>query len=151
MDEPLHAEELEAVLLRQTVEIVSAYVAKNTVALPDLCGLIYAVHESLSSLTQSTAIEAPNQTAATSIKKSIRPDYLVCLEDGKRVKMLKRYLWTNFGMTPTEYRTKWGLPPDYPMAAPNYTRARSDFARLVGFGTKNSRQSGVGASFKFPG
>ncbi len=71
------------------------------------------------------------------------PDYLICLEDGKKVKMLKRYLRTSYGMTPAQYRTKWGLPVDYPMAAPNYTLARSDFAKKVGFGTKKARSARV--------
>ena len=82
------------------------------------------------------------------VKKSVKPDYLICLEDGKRVKMLKRYLRTSYGMTPAQYRAKWGLPPDYPMAAPNYTQARSDFAKKVGFGTKKSRTQSTRARSK---
>jgi predicted transcriptional regulator len=130
------------VVLRRMVDIVSAYVGRNKVSLPDVGSIIASVYASLEGLTDEVPPKkvAP-QAPAVPIKKSITPDYLVCLEDGKKVKMLKRYLRTSYGMTPAQYRTKWGLPVDYPMAAPNYTLARSDFAKKVGFGTKKARNA----------
>lgn len=124
------------------VEIVAAYVGRNKVTLPEVGNVITSVYASLEGLSD----EVPQkkslpQSPAVPVKKSITPDYLICLEDGKRVKMLKRYLRTSYGMTPAQYRAKWGLPVDYPMAAPNYTLARSDFAKKVGFGTKKARMA----------
>jgi predicted transcriptional regulator len=128
------------ITLKSMVDIVEAYVGRNTVTLPEICKLIASVHASLAGLTnEGEPKKVAPQTPAVPIKKSVTPDYLICLEDGKRVKMLKRYLRTSYGMTPAQYRTKWGLPVDYPMAAPNYTLARSDFAKKVGFGTKKAR------------
>jgi predicted transcriptional regulator len=139
MAESVPTAQLEAMLLSRTADIVAAYVARNNVNLSDICDLIATVHASLGGLAQGAEPEYSPQTPAVPVKKSIKPDYLICLEDGKRVKMLKRYLRTAFGMTPAQYRVKWGLPLDYPMAAPNYTQARSDFAKKVGFGTKKAR------------
>jgi predicted transcriptional regulator len=130
------------VVLKRMVEIVAAYVGRNKVTLPEVGNVITSVYASLEGLSD----EVPQkkslpQSPAVPVKKSITPDYLICLEDGKRVKMLKRYLRTSYGMTPAQYRAKWGLPVDYPMAAPNYTLARSDFAKKVGFGTKKARMA----------
>ncbi len=133
-------QQLKTALLHRTVDIVSAYVARNPLDLDGVCDLISSVHSSLGELSQpGEPIIEQQQLPAVPVKKSIRPDYLICLEDGKRVKMLKRYLRTTYGLTPAQYRAKWGLPPDYPMAAPNYTQARSDFAKRTGFGTKKAR------------
>ena len=127
-------------VLRRMVDIVSAYVGRNKVTLPEVGNIISTVYASLEGLTDEVPQKkAAPQAPAVPVKKSITPDYLICLEDGKRVKMLKRYLRTSYGMTPAQYRAKWGLPVDYPMAAPNYTLARSDFAKKVGFGTKKAR------------
>ena len=132
------------VVLTRMVDIVSAYVGRNKVTLPDVVNIIATVHASLGNLTgEVVEKKSAPQTPAVPVKKSITPDYLICLEDGKKVKMLKRYLRTSYGMTPAQYRTKWGLPVDYPMAAPNYTLARSDFAKKVGFGTKKARARSV--------
>lgn len=127
---------LKQMRLNRTADIVAAYVAKNPVTLSIIRNVITSVYASLDGLSGEVAEKPVAQAPAISIKKSIHPDYLVCLEDGKKVKMLRRYLRTNFGMTPAQYRTKWGLPLDYPMAAPNYTKARSEFAKKVGFGKK---------------
>jgi predicted transcriptional regulator len=130
------------VVLKRMVDIVAAYVGHNKVSLPEVGSVIATVFASLQGLTDEVQPKkAVPQAPAVPIKKSITPDYLVCLEDGKKVKMLKRYLRTSYGMTPAQYRTKWGLPVDYPMAAPNYTLARSDFAKKVGFGTKKARSA----------
>jgi predicted transcriptional regulator len=129
-------------VLKRMVDIVAAYVGRNKVTLPEVGNIIASVYASLEGLTDEVPQKkAAPQTPAVPIKKSVTPDYLICLEDGKRVKMLKRYLRTSYGMTPAQYRAKWGLPVDYPMAAPNYTLARSDFAKKVGFGTKKARSA----------
>lgn len=121
-------------MLRMASEIVSAYVGNNSVPPSQIPDLIQSVYRSLIGLGQ---IQGPGDSApmpATSVKKSITPDYLVCLEDGKKLKMLKRHLRTVYKMTPQEYRVKWGLPPDYPMVAPNYASQRSAFAKSIGLG-----------------
>ena len=119
-------------------QIVSAYVSKNSLQASDLPALISAVHQSLVKLGQPEApAEAPaDLKPAVPVKKSVTPDYIVCLEDGKRCKMLKRHLMASFGLTPDEYRAKWGLPNDYPMVAPNYAKARSDLAVKLGLGKR---------------
>ncbi len=122
-------------LLELTTEIVSAHVGNNTVALGDLPVLIQDVYKTL--LTVGTIPAAPEKPRpAVPIKRSVFPDYIVCLEDGKKLKMLKRHLKTAYGMTPEEYRERWGLPADYPMVAPNYAEHRSNLAKKIGLGTK---------------
>lgn len=129
-------------LMALTADIVVAHVRNNSVSISDVAGLIGSVHASLSGICKVAAPEvAPAQIAAVSIRASIKPDYLVCLEDGKRIKMLKRYLRVNFGMTPDEYRAKWNLPNDYPMVAPNYAARRSELAKELGLG-KSGRGGG---------
>jgi predicted transcriptional regulator len=129
-------------LLRMTTQVVASYVSKNPVAADQLPDLINAVHESLRSVDgQPAASSDQPQKPAVPIKKSVRPDYIICLEDGKKLKMLKRHLRTTYDMTPDEYRAKWGLPADYPMVAPNYAAQRSDFAKKIGLG-KSARGSG---------
>ncbi len=124
-------------LLRMTAKIVSAYVGNNKVASENISDLITSVHGSLDSLQKpATRAEEPSLKPAVAIRRSVTPDYIVCLEDGKKLKMLKRYLRTNFDMSPEEYRAKWGLRSDYPMVAPNYAAQRSTFAKKIGLGTK---------------
>ncbi|MGB0749913.1 MAG: MucR family transcriptional regulator [Magnetospiraceae bacterium] len=124
-------------LLRMTVEIVAAHVSRNELPAEALSEVITTVYSSLSSVAQGQEEEKSEpQKPAVPIKKSITPDYLICLEDGKKLKMLKRHLRTNYEMTPEEYRAKWNLPSDYPMVAPNYAQQRSEFAKKIGLGTK---------------
>ncbi|OAN50842.1 transcriptional regulator [Paramagnetospirillum marisnigri] len=124
-------------LLRMVTDVVAAYVGKNPVSASQLPDLINTIYSSLSSLESGPAeakSEAPKP--AISVKKSVTADYIICLEDGKKLKMLKRHLRTTYNMTPDEYRAKWALPPDYPMVAPNYAAQRSDFAKKIGLGRK---------------
>ena len=138
-----HANELLAGdLLRMTTEIVSAYVGQNTVPTQLLPDVINSVYVALAGL-QGAPVEAPAEPArpAVPIKKSVTPEYIVCLEDGKKLKMLKRHLRSTYDMTPDEYRAKWGLPPDYPMVAPNYAAQRSEFAKQIGLGRGDTRSA----------
>ncbi len=122
-------------LLELTTEIVSAHVSNNSVAISDMPHLIQEVYKSLSSVGgEQAALEKPRP--AVPIKKSIFPDYIVCLEDGKKLKMLKRHLKTSYNLSPEEYRDRWGLATDYPMVAPNYAKHRSTLAKKIGLGTK---------------
>ncbi|MBT7250329.1 MAG: MucR family transcriptional regulator [Rhodospirillaceae bacterium] len=126
-------------LLEFTTEIVSAHSGNNTVAPEDLPKLIQDVYKTLSNLgTQQPAQERPKPAVA--VKKSIFPDFIVCLEDGKKLKMLKRHLKTAYNMTPEDYRERWGLAADYPMVAPNYAKHRSNLAKKIGLGTKSRKQ-----------
>lgn len=124
-------------LLDQTASIVTAYVTKNPLPAADLAGFIRSVHTSLSGLAGSVQFEEPEaKTPAVSIKKSIGPDYIICLEDGKKFKSLKRHLRTTYNMSPEDYRAKWNLPRDYPMVAPAYSAARSQLAKQMGLGAR---------------
>ncbi|PWS38621.1 MucR family transcriptional regulator [Falsiroseomonas bella] len=123
-------------LLGLTAEIVSAHVSNNPVSISDLPNLIQEVYRTLSNMGQPAAPPAEKPQPAVPIKKSITPEYLICLEDGRKLKMLKRHLKTAFNLTPDQYREKWGLGPDYPMVAPNYTKHRSSLAKKIGLGTK---------------
>jgi predicted transcriptional regulator len=126
-------------LITLTADIVSAHVSNNSVAVNDLPQLIQNVHSALNGLG-ATAEEAPvRPEPAVSIRSSIKPDYVVCLEDGKKLKMLKRHLMTHYQMTPDQYRQKWGLSGDYPMVAPNYAEQRRMLAKKIGLGTKRRR------------
>lgn len=128
-------------LIDLTADIVAAHVTNNSVAISDVATLISNVHSALAGLSSNmTAIEERKEPAV-SIRQSVKPDYLVCLEDGKKMKMLRRYLMTNYGMTPEEYRTKWNLPKDYPMTAPSYAERRRDLAKSIGLGTKTRKTS----------
>ncbi|AZO63020.1 MAG: transcriptional regulator [Mesorhizobium sp.] len=122
-------------LVSLTADIVSAYVAKNALPVSGLPDLIASIHTSLSGIGQGTAAQ-PEQEPAVNPKRSVSPDHIVCLEDGKRFKSLKRHLSTDHGLTPDEYRAKWGLKPDYPMVAPNYAEQRSALAKASGLGRK---------------
>lgn len=123
-------------ILNLTTEIVSSHVANNTVAAADLPGLIEVVYSKLSALGGPAQEKHEELVPAVSIKKSVTDDYIYCLEDGKRLKMLKRHLMTAYGMTPEDYRAKWGLKPDYPMVAPNYAAKRKQLAKKIGLGRK---------------
>ncbi len=122
-------------LLKLASEIVAAYVSNNPVPVSELPGMIKSVHATLGGLSGGSATEtATTQKPAVPIKKSITAEYLICLEDGKKLKMLKRYLRSRYGMTPDQYRAKWGLGSDYPMVASNYAQKRSEFAKKIGLG-----------------
>jgi predicted transcriptional regulator len=122
-------------LMRLGVEIVAAYVSRNSVPVDAVPEIIRSVHEALEGLNRDPA-PAPEARpkAAVPISKSVQHDFIVCLEDGKKLKMLKRYLRSRYDMSPEEYRRRWGLPPDYPMVAPAYAARRSDFAKKIGLG-----------------
>ena len=126
------------VLISLTADIVAAHVSNNMVAVGDVAQLIENVHNSLAKL-HGTATQEETPEPAVSIRSSIKPDYIVCLEDGKKLKMLKRHLMTHYNMTPDEYRERWGLPSDYPMVAPNYAEQRRQLAKKIGLGTKAKR------------
>jgi predicted transcriptional regulator len=121
-------------LLSLTAEIVSAHVGNNRVSVDELPTLIASVHQALAGASATAEPAAPAQEPAVPIRSSIKPDHLVSLESGKKMKMLKRYLMTNYGMTPADYRAKWGLPRDYPMVAPDYSRQRKELAVKSGLG-----------------
>ncbi len=125
-------------LLELTTEIVAAHVSNNTLPVSDLPRLIQDVYKTLAGVGNNQPV-AERPQPAVSVKKSVTPDYIVCLEDGKKLKMLKRHLKTAYNMTPEEYRERWGLPHDYPMVAPNYAKHRSSLAKKIGLGTKPRR------------
>jgi predicted transcriptional regulator len=134
-------------LLRMTAEVVAAYVRNNTLPTAQLAEVINAVYLSLRGLeAKSPEGKSEALKPAVPIRKSITPEYLICLEDGKKLKMLKRHLRSTYGLTPDEYRQKWGLPPDYPMVAPNYAEQRSAFAKEIGLGRGTGRQAGKRAA-----
>ena len=134
-------------LLEMTTEIVSAYIGNNTIAAGELNELIVSIHDSLHNLTTGgVEVEPEPIKPAVPVRRSVTPDYLICLEDGKRLKMLKRHLRTTYGLSPDDYRAKWGLPADYPMVAPNYAQQRSEFAKKIGLGKvgQEKRRRGKG-------
>ena len=123
-------------LIEMTTDIVSAFVSNSSLSAADLPSLIHQVHKTLSDIATGAEAEpvAPSQSPAISVKKSITPDFLICLEDGRKFKSLKRHLRTKYDLTPEQYRAKWNLPKDYPMVAPNYAAARSNLAKQSGLG-----------------
>jgi len=126
-------------ILRMSVDIVAAYVAGNGVSPAQIPETIHRVFDTLSALTKGDGEpEALRRKPAVAVRRSVSPDFLVCLEDGRRLKMLKRHLRTAFGLTPDEYRSRWNLPADYPMVAPNYAKRRSEFAKKIGLGRKGA-------------
>lgn len=129
-------EQSEQQLLRYAVDVVTAHVGNNPVAVSDVPAFLREVYTALQELDGQKAPEAPRAEPAVPIKSSVKRDYIVCLEDGKKLRMLKRYLKTQYGMTPDQYRTKWGLPADYPMNAPALAEQRSTAARNIGLGRK---------------
>lgn len=126
-------------LLTLTADIVAAHVSNNSVAVSDLPSLIQNVHQALTGISGSGAGPEEKQEPKVSIRSSVKPDYVTCLECGKKQKMLKRHLMTNHELTPAEYRQKWGLSSDYPMVAPNYAEQRRTLAKSIGLGTKRRR------------
>ena len=129
----------EDTLLTLTADIVAAHVSNNSVAVNDLPNLIQNVHSALSGISRTTSGPEPRPEPKVSIRASVKPDYIVCLEDGKKLKMLKRHLMTHYNLTPDQYRQKWGLAADYPMVAPNYAEQRRTLAKSIGLGTKRRR------------
>ncbi len=129
-------------VLRMTTEVVAAYVGNNVLPASQISEVIGAVHKSLNALHGGGEIQAKPASPAVPIRRSVKPDFIVCLEDGKKLKMLKRHLLTAHNMAPDEYRAKWGLPSDYPIVAPNYSKQRSEFAKKIGLGGKAGRKVG---------
>src|SRR5947209_11856213 len=138
-------------LLRMTADVVAAYVSNNTLATAQLADVINAVYKSLRGL-EGHVSDMPSEPLkpAVPIRKSITPEYLICLEDGKKLKMLKRHLRSTYALTPDEYRVKWGLPPDYPMVAPKYAEQRSEFAKKIGLGRGTGRNSARASAKTWP-
>lgn len=133
--------EMHETLITLTADIVAAHVSNNSVAVSDIPSLIENVHRALNGLSAGeVAVEAELPEPAVSIRASIKPDYIVCLEDGKKLKMLKRHLMTHYNMTPDEYRARWNLPADYPMVAPNYAATRRELAKKIGLGRKPGKR-----------
>ncbi|PCD04150.1 transcriptional regulator [Sphingomonas spermidinifaciens] len=132
--------ELNETLVTLTADIVAAHVSNNSVAVSDLPLLIQNVHGALSGLGGVVAEPEIKQEPAVSVRASVKPDYIVCLEDGKKLKMLKRHLMTHYQMTPEQYRAKWNLPADYPMVAPNYAEQRRSLAKKIGLGTQRRKR-----------
>lgn len=126
-------------LLTLTTEIVAAHVSNNTVAVGDLPQLIHQVYQSLANIGKAPPPMVERPQPAVNVKRSVHPDYIICLEDGKKLKMLKRHLKTAYNMSPEEYRERWNLPADYPMVAPNYAKQRSRLAKEIGLGTRGRR------------
>ncbi|TPJ30150.1 MULTISPECIES: MucR family transcriptional regulator [unclassified Mesorhizobium] len=133
---PDESENSRGQLMALTADIVSAYVGHNAVPPASLPGLIQSVNSSLSKIGKAAEPETPSLSPAVNPKRSVFPDYIVCLEDGKKFKSLKRHLGVHYGLTPDEYRAKWGLARDYPMVAPNYAAQRSELAKSSGLGRK---------------
>lgn len=131
--------ELNETLIALTADIVAAHVSNNSVAVNDLPTLISNVHTALRGLSGAEPQPEHKPEPKVSIRASVKPDYIVCLEDGKKLKMLKRHLMTHYNMTPEQYRAKWNLPADYPMVAPNYAEQRRSLAKKIGLGTKRRR------------
>lgn len=129
-------------LLALTTDIVASHVSNNSVTVAELPQLIQQVYGALAVVGGVTQPVPERPKPAVPIKKSVTPDYIICLEDGKRLKMLKRHIKTRYDLTPDEYRERWGLAPDYPMVAPNYASQRSDLAKKIGLGTKRRRRKG---------
>ncbi len=126
-------------LITLTADIVAAHVSNNSVSVNDLPLLISNVHGALATLTGASSAPEVRLEPKVPIRSSVKPDYIVCLEDGKRLKMLKRHLMTHYQMTPDQYRQKWGLPSDYPMVSPNYAEQRRALAKSIGLGTKRRK------------
>ena len=129
-------------LITLTSDIVAAHVSNNSVSVDEVAALIGNVYGALAGLGQAVVVEEKLPEPAVSIRSSIKPDFIVCLEDGKKLKMLKRHLMTHYNMTPDQYRARWNLPADYPMVAPNYAEKRRDLAKKIGLGRKPGQKRG---------
>jgi predicted transcriptional regulator len=137
MSEPTEPSTNENELLRMTAEIVAAYVGNNSLSADQVPEIVRMVGAALRQVEKGeNGSEKTVRKPAVPIRKSVTPDFIICLEDGRKLKMLKRHLRTTFGLTPDEYRARWGLPADYPMVAPNYAKRRSEFAKKIGLGQK---------------
>ncbi|QYU71076.1 MucR family transcriptional regulator [Leptolyngbya sp. 15MV] len=136
------AEDIKETLITLTSDIVAAHVSNNDVSVADVPALITSVYGALAALGETAPAQEAPPEPAVSIRASIKPDYIVCLEDGKKLKMLKRYLRTNYDMSPEEYRARWNLPADYPMVAPNYAEKRRELAKKIGLGRKPGQKRG---------
>jgi predicted transcriptional regulator len=137
----MNDDDLQETLITLTVDIVAAHVSNNSVAAADIPQLIENVHASLAKLTSKTTEPVEERPEpAVSVRTSVKPDYIVCLEDGKKLKMLKRHLMTHYNMTPDEYRARWNLPSDYPMVSPNYAATRRELAKKIGLGRKPGKR-----------
>lgn len=134
--------DLKETLITLTSDIVAAHVSNNNVPVEELPTLIQNVYGALANLGGSAPVEEARPDPAVSVRASVKKDHLVCLEDGKRMKMLKRHLMTDHGMSPDEYRARWGLPADYPMVAPDYAEKRRDLAKKIGLGRKPGQKRG---------
>jgi predicted transcriptional regulator len=148
------ADDFSATLLDLTTEIVTAHVSRNAVPAEQLPRLIQQVHGALAGLGVAAPDPGPDRKPAVPLRSSVRPDHLVCLEDGKKVKMLKRHLFANHGMTPAEYRARWNLAPNYPMVAPQYSAKRAELAKTIGLGRKagrGNREAGAEQVLPFAG
>ena len=128
--------DMNETLITLTSDIVAAHVSNNSVAVGELATVITSVYGALAGLGQAVVVEEKAPEPAVSIRSSIKPDYITCLEDGKRLKMLKRHLMTHYNLTPDQYRARWGLSADYPMVAPNYAEKRRELAKKIGLGRK---------------
>ena len=133
---------MQDMLITHTTDIVVSYVANNSLGADDVSSLIRGIYGTLAGLGQESAAPAARPDPAVSIRSSIKRDHIVCLEDGKKMKMLKRHLMTDHGLTPDEYRARWGLGPDYPMVAPDYAEKRRDLAKKIGLGRKPGQKRG---------
>ncbi|NTU76462.1 MAG: MucR family transcriptional regulator [Alphaproteobacteria bacterium] len=131
-------------LLTLTAQIVSSYVEENEVSMADLPALMATVYQNLARIGSGSAAQQTNREPAVPVRRSVTPEYIICLEDGKKLKMLKRHLKTSYNLTPDQYRERWGLGSDYPMVAPNYAKQRSKLAKQIGLGTsrRTSKRSG---------
>jgi predicted transcriptional regulator len=128
--------DMKETLITLTSDIVAAHLSNNDVAVTDVPGLITNVYAALANLGEAPVVTEAKPQPAVAVRNSVKPEYIVCLEDGKKLKMLKRYLRTNYNMSPEEYRARWGLAADYPMVAPNYAEKRRDLAKKIGLGRK---------------
>lgn len=134
--------DIKEMLITLTSDIVAAHVSNNNVEVEEVPALISKVYGALAGLGEAVTIEEKLPEPAVSIRSSVKPDYIVCLEDGKKLKMLKRHLMTHYNMTPEDYRARWNLPADYPMVAPNYAEKRRDLAKKIGLGRKPGQKRG---------
>lgn len=146
MDTPQH--DLSETLITLTSDIVAAHVSNNSVAVGDLPALISNVYTALAGLGQTAPVAEAPPEPAVSVRSSVKPDHIVCLEDGKKLKMLKRHLMTHYNLTPEQYRARWNLPADYPMVAPNYAEKRRELAKKIGLGRKPGARRGRPAKAK---
>ena len=140
--------DMNETLITLTSDIVAAHVSNNSVSVDDLPSLITNVYGALSGLGKSAPVVEKMPEPAVSIRASVKPDHIVCLEDGKKLKMLKRHLMTHYNLTPEQYRQRWNLPADYPMVAPNYAAKRRDLAKKIGLGRKPGPRRGRKAAAK---